>query len=232
MLDVKAYDNYFGGKSGSGTYQTIINNIPPHDIFYSLFLGNCGIARHIRPAAFNHLNDLDNDVFTAWYKLALPENYLLTNLPAMEVLKDIKNQLPKRRFIFLDPPYPKASRKAQIDVYRHEMSDKQHSDLLSQINAMRDQQIMIMSYPNELYDQALKGWHTKDFFSTTRNGVVLERMYMNYEPSDQLHDYQYIGEDFREREALARQKKNFIKKLKRLPAQLRNALLQELSSIA
>jgi len=88
---------------------------------------------------------------------------------------------------------------------------------------------MFSHYPNELYDEELAGWQTFDFWSTTRKGQALERIYFNYELTDQLHDYSYIGNDFREREALSRIKKNFIRKLKRLDPQLRNSILQDLT---
>lgn len=232
MNNIRPFESYPGGKSGSGTYQTIINHIPPHDVYYSLYLGNCGVTRNIRPAAQSHLNDLDFDVYKTWAGLGLPVNYLLTNLPAIEILKDITKQLPKRRFIFLDPPYRKDSRKSKQDLYRHEMNDKQHQDLVSQIIAMPQENILITHYPDPMYNEALKNWNQVDYQSITRNGLATERMYFNYTLTDQLHDYRYIGEDFREREALVRQKRNYIKKLNEFEPRLRNWILQELAPAA
>lgn len=40
-VDVPDIDTYFGGKGGSGVYQAIINQIPPHNSFVSGFLGHC-----------------------------------------------------------------------------------------------------------------------------------------------------------------------------------------------
>lgn len=239
MLNAKAYDNYFGGKSGNGTYQTIINNIPPHREFYSLFLGNCGITRHIKPAAFNFLNDIDPEVIKAWQKVYLPQgngcSYTLNCGPALEVLKSLaeKCDTAANRFIYLDPPYRFAVRKGKTPVYRFEMTDNQHSDLLSQIIAMDDHNIMISHYPDEMYDEILlsAGWQYHDFYSMIRNGLALERIYMNYQPGDLLHDYNYVGADFREREALDRQRKNFIQKLNQFPARLRNAILQDIQKL-
>lgn len=233
MINAKAYQNYFGGKNSNGTYQTIINHIPPHDVFMSLFLGNCAITRKIKPAKYSILNDLDTDVANNWKALNLPINYELLNEPALYILQHLKNftDCPGVIFIYLDPPYRKDARKSKVDVYKHEMSDNDHSDLLLQIVAMCDHKhikMMVSHYPDPVYDAALVGWHTHDFLSTIRNGMALERIYYNYELTDQLHDYSYIGDDFREREALSRQKKNFIKKLNRLPEQLRNAILQDL----
>src|ERR1700693_1648241 len=90
MLKINGYSSYFGGKSGPGTYQTIINHIPPHDVFYSLFLGNCGVARHIKPAAFNVYNDIDPVICDAWRASVLPDCSIVENKPALQSLKEIQ----------------------------------------------------------------------------------------------------------------------------------------------
>lgn len=231
MINAKAYKNYFGGKSGNGTYQTIINHIPPHDVFYSLFLGNCGITRHIKPAKLNILNDIDPEVIQAWEKLKLPAYYSLRNENAIDILRSSIAQnfdTAVKKFFYLDPPYRLSSRKSQIKVYNFEMTDNDHSDLLSQIVTMKDDLIMISHYPDPMYNEALKGWHTKDFYSMIRNGLALERIYYNYTLTDKLHDYSYIGNDFREREKNNRIKNNMLKKIKHLPPQLRNSIIQDL----
>lgn len=235
MLKDKAYKNYYGGKTSNGTYQTIINHIPPHDIFLSLFLGNCGITRKIRAAKYSVLNDIDPNVINNWKTLNLPNNYRLFNIPALKILQALKDfvDCPGIIFIYLDPPYRKVVRRNKKDVYNFEMSDLDHQDLLSQIVAMSDQpnvKIMISHYPDVIYDEILNGWSRHDYYSMTRNGMILERIYYNYTLTDQLHDYSYIGEDFREREAMARIKRNFIKKLNRLPAKLRNSIIYHLAS--
>jgi len=40
-----------GGKDGAGVSQRLINQIPPHDVFVSAFLGDCAIMRRKLPAA-------------------------------------------------------------------------------------------------------------------------------------------------------------------------------------
>jgi DNA adenine methylase len=41
---------YYGGKDGAGVAQRLINQIPPHRVFVSAFLGDCAVLRRIRPA--------------------------------------------------------------------------------------------------------------------------------------------------------------------------------------
>jgi len=44
---------YTGGKDGAGVWQRLVNEIPPHEVFVSAFLGDCAIMRHKRPARVN-----------------------------------------------------------------------------------------------------------------------------------------------------------------------------------
>lgn len=55
-----------GGKDGSGVAQTLINQIPPHDVFISVFLGDCAIMRKKRPAAHSIGIDLDQANVERW----------------------------------------------------------------------------------------------------------------------------------------------------------------------
>lgn len=231
MIKVNGYESYNGGKGGNGTYQTLINLIPPHKNFYSLFLGNCGVTRYIKPAAFGWLNDIDPDVQAIWQKAQLPGNYSVDCCNAVPFLNRLQRDvlLTEKDFIFLDPPYLKSTRKSQQDLYRFEMNEQDHAELLSQITAMVNPNIMICSYPNEMYDTALAGWVQHDFYSKTRNGLALERVYMNYAKPEELHDYSFLGEDFREREANNRIRRNMVKKINNLPFALREAVLQDLS---
>jgi DNA adenine methylase len=42
--------SYPGGKAGSGVYQRLINEIPPHDTYIAAFAGRDAIARWMRPS--------------------------------------------------------------------------------------------------------------------------------------------------------------------------------------
>lgn len=240
MINAKAYSSYFGGKGGNGTYQAIINHVPPLTAYYSLYLGNCGVTRRIKPAKVSFLNDIDPDVIKAWESLELPVNYCLHNLNAIDVLKGLQDGrdieltfgVPaSERFILLDPPYRMDSRKSKANIYKFEVDEKHHSDLASQIVAMIDHKIMLCHYPDPFYDEVLAGWHTYDYMSMTRNGLVRDRIYYNYDLSNNLlHDYSYIGKNFRQREAWERKRLNFIKKLNELPELLRNSILSDITS--
>jgi DNA adenine methylase len=233
MIKVNGYTSYDGGKSGNGTFQVLINHVPPCHVFCSLFLGNCGLTRYIKPAALNILNDKDIAVTDAWQQSGLSENYEIFNEDAIDVLIAINERLATIAdsvFIYLDPPYLMETRKGKNPIYKFEMTTLDHQLLLDKVIEMDKIgfKFMISHYPNAMYDELLPTWIIHDFYSKIRNGMALERIYMNYELTDKLHDYTYIGGDFREREKNNRIKNNFVKKVKRMPEKLRNSIIESL----
>jgi hypothetical protein len=59
---------YPGGKAGAGVYQTIINLMPPHDVYIEPFLGGGAVMRLKRPARLNIGVDLVGSA-----RLAMPD---------------------------------------------------------------------------------------------------------------------------------------------------------------
>lgn len=250
MKNPRAYDSYFGGKAGNGTYQTLINNIPPHRARYSLFAGNDTLAIHCKPAELNVLIDLDNDVIDAWERVFKdrpfgPTLWFLQVANAFDILRkdltkffdgDDNLEFEKEEvFIFLDPPYPMGTRKSQKPVYKFEMTDEQHAELISIVASPEFEKfkIMLCSYQNAMYDLLLLDgqpfkWYTVDYQSMTRNGLAWERIYMNYPPPTELHDYRYLGGNFRQRERIKRIKTNLLSKLSKMEPIERNAMIAEI----
>jgi DNA adenine methylase len=229
----KPYQSYNGGKEADGTYQKIINQIPPHDIYIEAFLGNGAIYRHKKPAFISSIGiDLDTAVILEWEKLS-PAGITLINTDAISWLENfstmagIFKKLGTRVFIYLDPPYPKQSRKNQKDLYTHEMTDADHTRLLAAASCI-NADILISSYPNDLYKQELKAWNTLTFQSQTRAGTATEQIWMNYPEPTELHDYRYIGNDYREREQLKGIVSRNVSKFIRLPDLQRNAIITQL----
>ena len=50
---------YPGGKNGAGTYQRLINLMPPHEVYIETHLGSGALLRRKRPAKKNVGIDLD-----------------------------------------------------------------------------------------------------------------------------------------------------------------------------
>lgn len=62
------FGSYFGGKSGAGVYQTLINLIPKHEFSIVPFAGHCAITRRMRPAYWTVMIDRDASVVDRWHR--------------------------------------------------------------------------------------------------------------------------------------------------------------------
>lgn len=106
----------------------------------------------------------------------------IENRPAMEVIErfNYPNVL-----IYLDPPYVISTRQGSRKQYRHEMSDKDHSDLLDALLAHKGS-VLLSGYDSKLYNDRLQGWHREETTSYTQlSSKRREILWMNFEPSGQ-----------------------------------------------
>lgn len=82
--------------------------------------------------------------------------------------------------IYLDPPYLQSLRKR--DLYKYEMTDMQHEELLELIKSSKSK-ICLSAYDNALYNERLKNWYTDEKETTAQMGKHrTEKLYMNYQP--------------------------------------------------
>lgn len=213
---------YFGGKAASGTYQKIINQIPPHDTRFVGCLGAGGILKRLKPAFLNIAFEPDKKVITDWQNaqyigdLQLQENFFLFHGKFEDYIQKLVDIF-GRVFIYLDPPYPLDSRKSNREIYPFEMTDQQHVNLL-EICLTLPVEIMISTYPNAIYEGLIGHWRHFDFQSSTRHSMATERLYMNYPELTELHDYQYLGDNASKREDIKNKFKRFKNRFNQLPA--------------
>lgn len=105
----------------------------------------------------------------------------IENIDAIEIIRRYNDE---STLIYCDPPYLKELRKKNI--YAHEMSDKQHIELLKEIKASRSK-IIISGYDNELYNHELEGWSTDVIQTTAQMGLHrTEKIWANFEFVKQL----------------------------------------------
>lgn len=190
--------SYPGGKSGAGVYQTIINQMPPHDVYIEPFVGGGGVLKNKRPAAANIAIDLSDDAAAIWQGRSD-----VTFLQGCGIQFLTKYKFTGRELVYLDPPYLIAARKSQREIYKHELGDMDHAWLLEVIRELPCM-VMISGYASQLYDQKLNGWRRIEFQAATRQGMATEVLWMNFPQSAALHDYRHLGADYRERERIKR----------------------------
>lgn len=230
--------SYPGGKAGAGVWQRLICEIPPVRTWISCFAGHCAVTRHLRPAQRTIVLDKDPEVIQWWRKYDhvdcvhgcgiewLAERY--GHLPDLETTNQASRyQVCETRdlstFVYADPPYPAATR-SKHRIYRYELSDDQHRQLLA-VLLILPCNVMVHSRPNPVYACALSHWRTWTYEAMTRGGIATEQVWVNYPPPTELHDYRWIGANKREREKLARRCNNLLRKIRTLPEWERRQLL-------
>lgn len=99
----------------------------------------------------------------------------IENLPALEILKRYNTP---DVFIYADPPYLHETRKNYL--YKHEMTDHEHEELLRALLA-HPGSVMISGYDNDLYDRYLNGWRKVQKDTLAEGGLKrTETLWMNY----------------------------------------------------
>jgi DNA adenine methylase len=279
---------YPGGKAGSGAFQKIINQMPPHRVYIAPFLGHDAVLRFKRPAQVSIGLDMDDNVIQAWQdaltagiarkcdeferiaeKRELDEHAENCDegLGASDIAEnndaagdiafpfgaghpklDIPGVIVEKRdaisflrsypwqgdeFVYCDPPYlydVRAGGRRQL--YAHEFGEHdQHRELLTLLLSLPCM-VAISGYRSYLYMDMLRDWRTINFQSRTRGGTMAtEWLWMNYPEPTELHDYRYLGDNFRERERINRIRKNMAAKLARMDRLERYAVLSSIAEL-
>lgn len=217
--------NYPGGKGG--VFQKIINLMPPHDVYIETHLGGGAIIRNKRPASRNIGIDIDPQTIKMWTDNDQTDFELIRN-DAVTYLKGYK--FTGRELVYCDPPYLRETRKKSSRLYKYEYTKEQHEELLNVIKSLPCS-IMISGYESQLYKEHLKGWNTYSFKAGCQHGIAIEWIWMNYPAPEELHDYRYLGNSFRERERIKKKTKRWAGKLKAMPVLERQALLYAMQSV-
>ncbi len=231
MIAIPGLEHYPGGKGSQGTYQTIINYMPPHATYIEPFLGAGKILRAKRPAKRNVGLELNEDIVQLWLTAALP-GCEVRNDCGIQQLKDIAEHPPSAVaaiLVYADPPYVRSSRKSSNALYKYEWTNAQHKEFLSIVTQLQCM-VAISGYATRLYEKHLREWNKVPFTSQTRSGTATEVLYMNYPTPERLHDYSFIGTDRTERQQIKRKIERKVAGLLREPTVIRNAILHAIDS--
>ncbi len=98
-------------------------------------------------------------------------------LPAVELIGRYNTE---DVFIYADPPYLHGTRKNYL--YKHEMSDSAHEELLETL-LKHSGKVLLSGYDNEMYNDTLSGWNKVQRQARAECGLLrTEVLWMNYEP--------------------------------------------------
>ena len=220
---------YKGGKAGAGVYQQIINQIPPHEVYIEPFFGGGAVFLHKKLAAASIALDVDAHVIAKVSAWVVPGLTAL-NVDAISYLQKMRYK--RSTFVYCDPPYLMETRSSKRAIYKHEFATvEQHTELLKVLLSLPCM-VAISGYWSSLYMDMLHDWRSISFNSVTRSGkVAREFLWMNYPEPSALHDYSFLGDNFREREKITRQKRRWRARLLRMSALQRYALLSSIAEL-
>lgn len=222
--------SYPGGKNGSGVYHRIINQMPPHKVYVEAFLGGGAVMMRKRPAHVNIGLDLSLSALDKFKdEYPYPERLDLYHDNALVYLNS--NPWDSNMLVYCDPPYLLATRSSKREMYDHEMNRAEHQrllDIIAQLPCM----VMISGYYSEMYAEALRDWRTITYQTRTRGGTTrTEWLWMNYPEPIALHDYQYLGDNYRERERIKRKRHRWMSRLREMPHLERLAIIRDIETV-
>jgi DNA adenine methylase len=228
-----ALTTYPGGKNGAGVYQRLICLMPPHRRYVEAFLGSGAVLRRKRPAVCNVGIDVDRSII-ARHSASGHARGVYAWQASRFICADAREWIAREKWcaddlLYCDPPYLGSARSGgRRPIYRHEiLSEADHVELL-ELLAPLPAMVMISGYPSSLYDHYLRGWTRIEYEAMTRGGPATEVVWFNYEMPTALHDYRYLGRNFRERLRIARKIKRWACRLRRLPTLERAAIMDAL----
>jgi DNA adenine methylase len=117
------------------------------------------------------------------------QGVIIENKDALDV---IDNHDREDTLFFVDPPYVHSTRQMKNGaVYRHEMTDEQHRELLEKLHSVKGM-VALSGYDNEFYNDTLKDWvklDTRARISAGRGTAVrIENLWLN--PACMAHSNQ------------------------------------------
>jgi len=232
---MKNLTDFPGSKGGNGVWQTIINQMPPHDTYVEPFAGSAQVARRKLRAHSTIVIDIDAAVAAALAKGSDDAGVTVIHGDGLKWLRENAKTLNTRTVVYCDPPYLVSTRRDKTNrYYEHDFTDQQHEELLRVVDLLTVHRVPVLltGYRSDLYDRKLRTWRRVDYPAQTHGGPVVESCWCNFELPWALHDYRYLGKDFRERERVKRKKYRWRLKLEKLPRLERAAIVDAVNNLS
>ena len=221
-----------GSKGGAGVYQCVISWLPPHHVYCEPFAGEAAVFRHKRWARRSILIDVDPGALDAIGEATRWPGVETIVGDGIEWLRRFRAPADTDICVYCDPPYLRETRRdPKREYYTHDWTVADHERFLDVVTARSLSFPMLISgYWSELYADRLAGWATDHFQASTRGGVAEEWLWANYARPTELHDYRYVGGDYRERERIQKHHRRRCRILHSMPEVERRAFLAALAN--
>lgn len=219
-------ESYLGGKGQDGVWQRIISAMPPHRVYVEAFAGSGIIALKKRPASRTVLIDRNCSILAKIDDGGRAEKVCGD---AVEWLREQSWQ--GDELVYCDPPYLFAVRSSKGTRYPFDMgAPGQHRRLLRCLMGLPCM-VLVSHYPHPIYDEGLSGWRVQSYQAGTRGGPRTEGLWANFPEPLALHDYRWLGRDFRERERINRRIARQAARLLAMPPLERAAVIAAAASL-
>jgi DNA adenine methylase len=231
---------YAGGKGLAGLQQWICAQQPPHVRYFEPFAGKAGVFRLKTPALSTMLMDRD-DAIVDWLMAYVDRcradrghrqggrggaHVTVVQGDGIDWLHSIADECEADWLIYCDPPY--LSTRSKLNLYRYEMSDADHRRFLRAACRLRCP-VMISGYRCDLYMDRLAGWTLKTRWVITRGRTMADECLWSNAAASEAHafgmTYDQLGQDYRQRERVAKLVKRWGQDFSKRPAIERRAIL-------
>lgn len=220
--------------------------MPPHENYVEPFLGGGAVMRHKRPARFNLGIDLDGAAVQRAANLVRagewisaraasvvsgdggPVSWEWLHLDAVDWLA--RWTAPPSTVVYCDPPYLMSVRSSPRRMYRFELSEDRHRELLDVLLGL-PALVMVSGYRSAMYNHALSSWRVMEYSTMSHGGPRCECLWCNFPEPVELHDYRFLGRDYRERERIHRKEARWVARLLAMTVLERQALQSALSVV-
>jgi DNA adenine methylase len=214
--------SYLGAKSGSGVFQAVISQMPPHDCYIETHLGTGAVLRAKPPATRSIAIEIDPDTLAAYPP---PAGVEVIQGDALAFLKGFDVAAAGRVLVYFDPPYLPATR-TSTKRYRFDLDEAGHLETLAVARDLADRgaAVMVSGYPSDLYDRELAGWRRITFQAMTRGGVRTEALWLSF-PAGAVAWSTFAGRNFTDRQRIKRKAARWAANYAAVPPAERLAIL-------